>query len=103
MNAKQKRTLLILLTAVVLLIAVLLGVRASKNRAQQAEQDAAAAAAAAGVITDAASSYQELSYHNGNATLSFALNDEGSGTGPMIPISLWIRTISSRWSTPFPR
>lgn len=77
MNAKQKRTLLILLTAVVLLIAVLLGVRASKNRAQQAEQDAAAAAAAAGVITDAASSYQELSYHNGNATLSFALNDDG--------------------------
>ncbi len=77
MNAKQKRTLLILLTAVVLLIAVLLGVRAAKNRAQQAEQDAAAAAAAAGVITDAASSYKELSYHNGNATLSFALNDDG--------------------------
>lgn len=77
MNAKQKRTLLVLLVAVVLLAAVLLGVRAAKNRAQQKQEDTAAAAAKSGVLTDAASSYKELSYCNGSTTLSFSLNDEG--------------------------
>jgi len=76
MNAKQKRTLLVLLIAVVLLAAVLLGVRAAKNRAQQKQEDAAAAAKS-GVITNAAAAYKELSYCNGNTTLSFSLNDEG--------------------------
>lgn len=77
MKAKQKRTLLILLAVIVLLAAVLAGVKIAKSRAEQAEAEASAAAAAAGVITDASSGYKELSYSNGNATLSFALNDEG--------------------------
>ena len=77
MNAKQKRTLLVLLVAVVLLAAAVLGVRAAKNRAQQKQEDAAAAAAKSGVLTDAASSYKELTYCNGSTTLSFSLNDEG--------------------------
>lgn len=76
MKAKQKRTLLILLLAVALLAAAGLAVRFVKNRAQQKEAQAAAAASS-GVITDAATSYKALSYHNGSATLSFALNDKG--------------------------
>jgi type II secretory pathway pseudopilin PulG len=77
MNAKQKRTLIILLVIVVLLAAAVLGVRAAKNRAQQKKEDETEAAAKSGVITDTTSAYKELSYCNGSATLSFALNDEG--------------------------
>lgn len=78
MNRKQKRTLLLLAAAAAVLLAVLLAVRAANSRRQQQEAEAAAAAAASGVITDPAASYRELSYFNGSATLSFALDEDGN-------------------------
>lgn len=78
MNRKQKRTLLLLAAAAAVLLAVLLAVRAANSRRQQQEAEAAAAAAASGVITDPAASYRELSYFNGTATLSFALDEDGN-------------------------
>ena len=78
MNRKQKRTLLLLAAAVAVLAVVLLAVRAAKNRQQEQEAEAAAAAAASSVITDPAASYRELSYSNGTATLSFAVDEDGS-------------------------
>ena len=78
MNRKQKRTLLLLAAAAAVLLAVLLAVRAANSRQQQQEAEAAAEAAASGVITDPAASYRELSYFNGSATLSFALDEDGN-------------------------
>lgn len=78
MNRKQKRTLLLLAAAAAVLLAVLLAVRAANSRRQQKEAETAAAAAASGVITDPAASYRELSYFNGSATLSFALDEDGN-------------------------
>ena len=78
MNRKQKRTLLLLAGAAAVLLAVLLAVRAARSHQQQKEAEAAASAAASGVITDPAASYRELSYFNGSATLSFALDEDGN-------------------------
>lgn len=78
MNRKQKRTLLLLAAAAAVLLAVLLAVRAARSQQQKKEAEAAASAAASGVITDPAASYRELSYFNGSATLSFALDEDGN-------------------------
>ncbi len=63
-----------MLLATAVLAAAVLAVRSAKNRRSQ---DAAESlVSSSGMISDGAA-YKSISYHNGNATLSFALNKEG--------------------------
>lgn len=75
MTSRQKRTLLRLLTAVVLLLVLLAAVTQVKKRREEQAQ-AAAASSAADTVTDADAAYRSITYSNGTATLSFALNEE---------------------------
>ncbi len=75
MNKRRRRTLLLLLLAAAVLAAAVLAVRSAKNRRSQ---DAAESlVSSSGMISDGAA-YKSISYHNGSATLSFALNKEGA-------------------------
>ena len=77
MTRKQKRLLRKLILLVVLLALVLGIVKLVKSHraAQEAEEEAARDAA--GIITEQ-QDYSAIQYWNGNATLSFALNEEGT-------------------------
>lgn len=73
----QKKTLLLLVIILAVLAAALLVTRTLKARSAQEAEEAAAAEEAAGVITEEAA-YSSLTYDNGSATLSFALDEEGN-------------------------
>ena len=77
MNRSQKKTLLLLAAALAVLAAALLITRLLKERSAREAEEEAAAAEAAGVITEEAA-YSSLSYDNGSASLSFALDEEGN-------------------------
>ena len=79
MNPSQKKHLLILVLILAVLVIVLLLVRSAKERSAREAEEAAAAQEAAGVITEEAA-YSALTYDNGTATLSFALDEEGNWT-----------------------
>ncbi|WP_369283292.1 DUF4340 domain-containing protein [Oscillibacter sp. GMB15532] len=74
MNKRHKRALLLLLLAAAVLAAVVLAVQSAKNRRNQ--EGAGSSGTTSGIISDGAA-YKSISYHNGSATLSFALNKEG--------------------------
>lgn len=78
MKVKQQRMLLILLILVAALLAALVFVKLAKDRAAAQEAEAAQLEAQSGAITDAASEYSALSYHNGTATLSFSVDEDGA-------------------------
>lgn len=73
MNKRRKRTLVLLLLAAAALTAVVAVRFAGERTRQEAGADPGASS---GSLTDAAS-YKAISYHNGSATLSFALDGEG--------------------------
>ncbi|WP_312280323.1 DUF4340 domain-containing protein [Oscillibacter sp.] len=74
MNKRRKRTLLLLLLAAAVLAAAVLAVRSAKNRRNQ--EEANSSGSSSGMISDGAA-YKSISYHNGSATLSFAMSKEG--------------------------
>lgn len=63
-----------MLLAAAVLAAAVLAVRSAKNRRSQ--EGAGSSGSSSGIISDGAA-YKAISYHNGSATLSFALNKEG--------------------------
>lgn len=80
MDPRQKKTVSLLLGIIAVLVAALLivlGVKAQK--AKEAEEAAAQRQATGGVITER-HAYTALSYHNGSATLSFAVDESGKWT-----------------------
>ena len=79
MNPSQKKHLLILVLILAVLVIVLLLVRSAKERSAREAEEEAAAQEAAGVITEEAA-YSALTYDNGTATLSFALDEAGNWT-----------------------
>ena len=75
MNRTQKKTLVLLLGILVGLGILLAVVSAVKRSSAQREAEEAAAQDAASVITETEAAYSSLTYDNGNATLSFPLDD----------------------------
>lgn len=73
---KRHRRRLLLLLAAVLLTAAIISIHGtlSRVRAQQAQ----AAASGSGLIASPVSAYREITYCNGTATLSFALDESGA-------------------------
>ena len=77
MNRTQKKTLVLLLGILVGLGILLAVVSAVKRSSAQREAEEAAAQDAASVITETEAAYSSLTYDNGNATLSFHLDEAG--------------------------
>ena len=77
MNRTQKKTLFLLLGILVGLGILLAVVSAVKRSSAQREAEEAAAQDAASVITETEAAYSSLTYDNGNATLSFHLDEAG--------------------------
>ena len=76
MSAKQKRALMSLLTLVVVLGLILAVVKAAGRWAREREA-VEAAASQPETLTEAGAAYSALTYHNGSATLSFAMDETG--------------------------
>lgn len=77
MNKKQRKLLFTLAGALLLLVALLLIVLGFKARKQQQAQEDISQGGTPG-ITSQLYAYSALSYHNGNTTLSFALDESGN-------------------------
>ncbi len=75
MNKRHRRTLLLLLLTAAVLTAAVLAVRSTKTRRSQ--EGPGSSGSTSGMMSESAS-YKAISYHNGSATLSFALNKEGA-------------------------
>ncbi len=78
MNRRQKKTLKFLVLLVAALAILLAAVSAVKRHKAQEEEAAAAASSEENTVTDSEAEYSALTYSNSTATLSFALNEEGS-------------------------
>lgn len=96
MNRTQKKTLVLLLGILVGLGILLAVVSAVKRSSAQREAEEAAAQDAASVITETEAAYSSLTYDNGNATLSFHLDEAGKWSGPTTRSFPWTTPPSSR-------
>lgn len=76
MNKKQKRTLTLLFAILILLVAAIFAVVAGKARQADQAADQTQETAVGGILP-AQQVYSALFYHNGNATLSFSLDENG--------------------------
>ena len=78
MTASQKQTLKHLLRVLVILVVLLAAVvLIRRHQASKAQEADASASTSAQTVTDSDVAYNALTYSNGTATLSFALNDDG--------------------------
>ena len=100
MNRTQKKTLVLLLGILVGLGILLAVVSAVKRSSAQREAEEAAAQDAASVITETEAAYSSLTYDNGNATLSFHLDEAGKWvTIPSAPASTSSAASCSIWAS----
>ena len=76
---KQQKSMLKTLVLILAVLAILLGaVSALKRSKAKSKAEAEAASSAENTVTDTSVKYTALTYSNGTATLSFALNEDGA-------------------------